>query len=104
MSVVKRIVPLAQWCRSILLQLMKEPLDSDTQIWIETQAQRLDVWIWALGVLAQGDYSIEHRLKNNSQVASVVVQLLTGLGGNLRLCMFASAFTSTIISADTDRL
>jgi hypothetical protein len=54
--------------------------------WAEDQLARLNLWADSLGIFAQGEFSISHRLAKNRQVTHLVEQLVEALLGNITAC------------------
>ena len=52
--------------------------------WVEDQMIRFNTWCASLGVFASGHASIEHRLRDHSEIYSLVVRFLEALEANLR--------------------
>lgn len=52
--------------------------------WVEDQMIRFNTWCASLGVFAFGHASIEHRLRDHSEIYSLVIQFLEALEANLR--------------------
>lgn len=76
-----------QACVSSLKNLRDSHIASQAQrTWAEDQLARLNLWADNLGVFAQGEFSINHRLAKNRQVAHLVEQLIEALLGNVASC------------------
>lgn len=67
-----------------------EAASQDQRSWAEDQLARLNLWAKSLGVFAEGTFSIEHRLSENAQVATIINQLLTALSSNAEYCEYIS--------------
>lgn len=76
-----------QACVSLLRDLRDLPTALQEQrTWAEDQLARLNLWADNLGVFAQGEFSINHRLAKNRQVAFLVEQLIEALLANVTIC------------------
>jgi hypothetical protein len=54
--------------------------------WADDQCARVKLWADSLGVFAQErQYTFQHRLRLNSQIFEVTLQLLRGLLANIKL-------------------
>lgn len=76
-----------QACVSSLKNLRDLAAASQAQrTWAEDQLARLNLWADSLGIFAQGEFSINHRLAKNRQVTRLVEQLVEALAGNVAAC------------------
>jgi hypothetical protein len=76
-----------QACVSSLKNLRDLAVASQAQrTWAEDQLARLNLWADSLGIFAQGEFSINHRLAKNQQVTRLVEQLVEALAGNVATC------------------
>ena len=53
---------------------------------MEEQQARFKLWAANLGVFASGQVSIDYRLKDNSDLQDLVLQLLDALYANINIC------------------
>lgn len=70
--------------------------DESIQEWAEDQTARLNLWAASLGVFADGRRSVEYRLRLNSDVCDVLVQILVALKDNLETHEVLSTRYSTL--------
>ncbi|KAF1818182.1 uncharacterized protein K489DRAFT_130067 [Dissoconium aciculare CBS 342.82] len=80
------IIRLAKSCQKIFtdtLTQVSEP--THLEGWLEAQASRLRIWTNTLGVFAESELSIAHRLSNNTSDANTIAQFLDALEYNLEL-------------------
>jgi hypothetical protein len=76
-----------QACISALKNLRDQANALQVQrTWAEDQLARLNLWADSLGIFAQGQFSINHRLTKNRQVTHLVEQLVEALLGNITAC------------------
>jgi hypothetical protein len=54
--------------------------------WAEIQMDRFNVWAANLGVFAFGHASVDYRLRDCSEISTLILQLLSALQANLLLC------------------
>lgn len=62
------------------------PQVEDQIDWAEEQQARFRLWAANLGVFAKGQASIDHRLRDSSELQDLVLQLLDALCANLHIC------------------
>ena len=59
--------------------------------WAEEQLARFRLWAANLGVFVIGQASIDHRLRDSSELQDLVLQLLNALHTNIRICQRLSS-------------
>lgn len=85
----KETVPTIATCSQACVKDFKHLVALDEDIWAEDQMARFKIWATNLGVFASGHASIEHRLRDNSEIYNLILQLLLTLRANLRYCRSA---------------
>ena len=90
-----------QACVSSLKNLRDLAAASQAQrTWAEDQLARLNLWADNLGIFAQGEFSINHRLAKNRQVTRLVEQLVEALSGNIAACKESPYHRDRIVLTD----
>ena len=62
---------------------MGDGLPSGEELWAEDQMTRFNIWTANLGVFALGYASVEHRLRDHSEIYNLMLQFLDALHANL---------------------
>lgn len=63
-----------------------DPRNEPTEEWAQEQQARFRMWAANLGVFARGQASVDHRLRDSSELQDLVLQLLDALYANLNFC------------------
>ncbi|KAK6401527.1 hypothetical protein LTR95_019178, partial [Oleoguttula sp. CCFEE 5521] len=96
----RSITRLATDCRR-LLRYSRDGPGSELVEWAEIEAARMRVWAAMLGVFAEGDMSVDYRLRKNPEVREMLTELLDALRADLRQCKRHSSVSleSTLLMA-----
>ena len=60
----------------------------DTNTCVAEQQARFNIWVANIGVFAEAEASLDHRLQEDDEVRAMVIQLLDLISRNLRLSTF----------------